>query len=52
MFESIGFNAVVTNACVLSSGVLLGFVIKTWLKSESKTKSEHSKNAYEEEVLS
>ena len=35
MFENIGSNTLITNACALSSGLLLGFMIKNWFKNET-----------------
>lgn len=50
MFENIGTNAVIVNVCALSSGVLIGFVIKKFFAEENKREENPHKNSSEEEV--
>ncbi|GFU36091.1 hypothetical protein TNCV_2343041 [Trichonephila clavipes] len=39
MLEGNVLNSVVTNACVLGCGVILGYVVKSWLKSDAAMES-------------
>lgn len=53
MFENLGTNAIVTNACALSGGLLLGFMIKSWFKSErdENKQNNHSISSYSDEQV-
>lgn len=51
MFENFSLNVVVTNVCALSGGVILGLIIKGWLKKEPESQSKTNTNSFEEEVI-
>lgn len=53
MFENLGNNALVTNACALGGGLLLGFMIKSWFKSEGdqNKQNNHIVNNYSDEQV-
>lgn len=50
MFENLGTNALVTNVCALSGGLLLGFMIKSWFKSEKDENKQYNNNYSDEQV--
>ncbi|GFR29605.1 peptidyl-tRNA hydrolase 2, mitochondrial [Trichonephila clavata] len=54
MLEGNVLYSVVTNACVLGCGVILGYVVKSWLKSDAAMESieDSTKESFEEEMFS